>query len=782
MGSPGAQVECGAGFEPGHHVTGCIALVLSLLALVAFALEDLLFALFGRRKRVVNGAPRRHAASIVIPNWNGRDLLEKFLPSVLAATLEDPENEVIVVDNASTDGSVAVLHERFPAVRVLSLDRNLGFGGGSNEGFRAARNEIVVLINNDMRVEPDFLAPLLEPFGDPLVFAVSCQIFFADSTKRREETGLTQTWWEKGRLRAGHRVDPAITVPFPCAYAGGGSSAFDRRKFLELGGFDQLFRPFYYEDTDLGHRAWKRGWKVLYQPRSIVHHVHRGTVGKTHSADFIQGVVKKNAVLFAWKNVHSWKMLLTQVRAASGSARAFRQLPEALRARWRAKSLAVVSDAEVFRRQRGGWFRDRFQAGDEPVPDKLRVLFLAPYPIEPATHGGAVFMNATLRSIASLAEIHLIGFVEKPEEIKAHASLSERCASAEFFVRDIVPPKKPWTLVPHAIREFTDNEFAWAVDRTVYLKKVDIVQIDYTVLGHYAAAYRYVPCILFEHDVFFQSLWRGMRAGRFSYSGIIEYLRMLRYELRLWKRVARVQVCSAVNANYVLSYAPELHKRIDTNLRAVIDTTKYRVADALREPKTMLFIGSFRHTPNVDALNWFADRVLPSVLAAEPEAELVVIGSDLPASLNRLKERRGIEMLGFVADIRAALERYSVFVCPILSGSGIRVKLLEAFASGIPVVSTRVGAEGLAWISGEICEIADSPDDFAAAILCLFSDCGYAAVLAARAREMVIKQHGAAETAHRLEAAYRTEVMRRRSPRPEPETAASRSHVAYGEK
>ena len=117
-----------------------------------------------------------------------------------------------------------------------------------------------------------------------LVFAVSCQIFFSDPARLREETGLTQAWWQGGHLRVRHREDQAIEDAYPCFYAGGGSSAFDRRKFLELGGFDALLHPFYLEDTDLGFMAWKRGWKVLYQPRSIVFHEHRGTIGKKFSA------------------------------------------------------------------------------------------------------------------------------------------------------------------------------------------------------------------------------------------------------------------------------------------------------------------------------------------------------------------------------------------------------------------------------------------------------------------------------------------------------------------
>src|SRR5215831_6832352 len=112
------------------------------------------------------------AISVVIPNWNGRDLLANYLPSVIEAVRTLPRGEIIVVDNGSADGSVEFLRQTFPELRVLALAENLGFGGGSNAGFRAAQHDIVVLLNNDMRVAPDFLRPLLDTFMDEKVFAV----------------------------------------------------------------------------------------------------------------------------------------------------------------------------------------------------------------------------------------------------------------------------------------------------------------------------------------------------------------------------------------------------------------------------------------------------------------------------------------------------------------------------------------------------------------------------------------------------------------------------------
>jgi GT2 family glycosyltransferase/glycosyltransferase involved in cell wall biosynthesis len=764
--------------------------VLLLLSAIALAACDVCFALFGRRKRVevVPQAPSRQSATVVIPNWNGRDLLEKFLPSVVEALAGNEDNEIMVVDNASSDGSAEYVQKFFPQVRVLAQTANLGFGGGSNAGLRAAKNRIVILLNNDMRVEPDFLAPLLEPFSDPLVFSVSCQIFFSDPARRREETGLSEVWWEAGRVRASHRDDPSIHVPFPCAYPGGGSSAFDRDKFLELGGFDELLRPFYYEDTDIGLMAWKRGWKLLYQPASIVFHEHRGTIGKKFSPHYIEGVLKKNIVLYCWKNIHQWDMLAahftrcftSSIRAATGGqaegrytatglARAFLQLPEAILARWRARSLAAVDDAEAFRRPLGGYYRDRFDASQSPVPDRLNVLFASPYPIEPPVHGGAVFMKQTLAELAGIANVHLVCYLDRPEEIELQKPLTDSCATAQYMLRSFLPPEKPATLLPHAVREFYHRDFAWLIHKTIFLERIDAVQLEYTILGQFAGEYKHIPCFLFEHDIFFQSLWRGLgswSSPRQRALALLEYIRMLRYELQLLGKMTRVQTCSLENTKYLLGFEPALQSRIDSGLRSGIDTKRYRYVSGGREPDTMLFVGSFQHVPNLQALNWFANEVLPRILAQRPSAMFVVVGSNLPESLSYLGKHSNVRLTGRVPDIREPLEQYAVFVCPILSGSGVRVKLLEAFAAGIPVVSTTIGAEGLSTEPGDICELADSPKDFADSTVKLLSGQEYASGMALRARQMVVRDRDAEKATRRLVETYRQELLRMRPQAP----------------
>jgi GT2 family glycosyltransferase/glycosyltransferase involved in cell wall biosynthesis len=740
---------------------------------------DIFWVLTGRRRPPVNRMPEASAASVVIPNWNGRDLLEMYLPSVVEAMAGNPANEIIVVDNGSTDGSPEFLRWHFPQVTVLPLAENRGFGGGSNAGFRAARNDIVVLLNSDMRVDAGFLAPLLAGFTSPEVFAVACQIYLSDPAKRREETGLTEGWWEHGKLLVSHREDARVDTPFPCFYAGGGSSAFDRAKFLDLGGFDELLAPFYLEDTDLGFLAWKRGWKVLYQPASVVFHEHRGTIGRKFSHSYVNAVLKKNYLLFAWKNIHEFPRFLGSFLSAwrgalaasiagdlplranlAGIWRAFLQTPGAARSRWRARQLAQITDTEAFARPRGSHFHDRFgRPRDAGKP--MRVLFVSPYPVLPTMHGGAVFMYEALRELSKRCEVHALILLDETSQAEANRQLERICASVEVMRR---PNNSSFASPsPHAVDEFASRDVRWLIDRMAYQHRVDIIQIEYTPMGQYIEPYRRLVTALFEHDVYFQSVARTAhyldRLARLK--ARVEYLRALRYELNLLSRCDLVQVCTDQNRDYLLQFSPAMATRVHSGQRACIDARSYTYPGGPRRPFSLLFVGSSRHAPNRIAVEWFVGKVFPYVIAACPRAHLSLVGFD-PLAHPNLALHPQIEVTGPVENVKDLLASFALFICPILSGSGVRVKLLEAFAAGIPVVSTTVGAEGLASPGNPVCALADDPLDFARKVVELLNDPEPALALAARARAEVERNWDSAAVIARLERSYR-EALEHRS-------------------
>lgn len=135
-----------------------------------------------------------------------------------------------------------------------------------------------------------------------------------------------------------------------------------------------------------------------------------------------------------------------------------------------------------------------------------------------------------------------------------------------------------------------------------------------------------------------------------------------------------------------------------------------------------VFVGGFRHPPNEDGIIWFTEKVWPIVRAAEPDAILTIIGSNATPTVERLGEKEGVQLLGYVPETDPYLDRAAISVAPLRYGAGMKGKVCEAMASGLPVVTTSVGAQGLDAVSGEHMEIADDADQFAESVIRLFRD------------------------------------------------------------
>jgi GT2 family glycosyltransferase len=249
--------------------------------------------------------------SILITNYNGVDNLRFCLPGVLqAAAHQGLVDEVLVVDDCSTDGSVEYLKANHPEVRVLPLTERSSFLGAANAGFAAAKNRFVALLSSDMVPAQDFLVPLLPHFRDPDVFAVSTALRGPTGDL---ESGRTIGLFAFGTifpLNSAKRYRPfgALVrgrddVPAPSFFTGG-NALYDREKFQALGGFDPLYHPFYWEDCDLCFRAWKRGWRIVNEPAAVVtHHQKMGAIKKNFDRGYIREIRTRNRFLFLWKNL-----------------------------------------------------------------------------------------------------------------------------------------------------------------------------------------------------------------------------------------------------------------------------------------------------------------------------------------------------------------------------------------------------------------------------------------------------------------------------------------------
>ena len=264
--------------------------------------------------------------SIVIPTWNGRRLLERFLPSVVAAATSYARTtgasvEIVVVDDGGTDDSVAWVTGQSRSwavpVRVLALEANLGFGAACNRGVSAAAHPLVLLLNNDVALDASAIAPLADRFAgmdrSSQLFAVHCRVLDFDTNV---EAGTGQLGgFRRGFIRVhdSYVTRGANAHAWPSMFAGGGSSMIDRTRFLELGGFDTLFAPFYLEDVELSYRAWKRGLTVGYEPESLARHRFSSTIRDRSSEAEVRRISQRNRLFLHWIHLHDRSWFLQHV-------------------------------------------------------------------------------------------------------------------------------------------------------------------------------------------------------------------------------------------------------------------------------------------------------------------------------------------------------------------------------------------------------------------------------------------------------------------------------------
>lgn len=225
---------------------------------------------------------------VLIPSYNGRSLLAKHLPDIIS--FSGKETLITVVDDGSRDDTREFLKEKFPKVRCLYQPKNLGFTKSVNFGFKEAKSDLVVLLNNDVSPKKDYLSPVFKHFENELTFAVTLN-----------ET--TSSWPQvsfRGKLQYFRGEDK--TKPRYSAWASGGSAVFSRGLWERLGGFDEVYSPGYWEDIDIGWRAWKAGYFIVWEPEAKVEHQHESTFGVLDK-NFINRLKERNELIFTWKNI-----------------------------------------------------------------------------------------------------------------------------------------------------------------------------------------------------------------------------------------------------------------------------------------------------------------------------------------------------------------------------------------------------------------------------------------------------------------------------------------------
>ncbi len=391
---------------------------------------------------------------------------------------------------------------------------------------------------------------------------------------------------------------------------------------------------------------------------------------------------------------------------------------------------------------------------------RRRVAVVTPYLPFPLSHGGAIRIFNLLRESAAGADIHLFAFAEKesPREVEP---LLQFCAQVVLVDAPRWDPPPALSLTPREARKFDSAAMQEAIAVAVCDQQIPIVQIEFTQLAHLGRGLN-ARAILVEHDVTFD-LHRQQRQRARGWNKLgarIEEVRWRRYELGHARRFDRVVVMSSEDKHRLTreGIAPERIAIVENG----VDLERLRPAppDPLAVPE-ILFIGSFRHFPNVLGYRFLVERVWPILRQARPDLRLTVVAGPDPSYYWRRHTGEplpppepGVDRLAFVEDVRPLYERATLVVVPLVVSAGTNLKVLEALAMGRAVVSTAVGVAGLGLTSGQNVMLADTAAGFAAATLNLLVDTAARQQIAARGRAFVEARYGWPALAKKLVAVW----------------------------
>jgi glycosyltransferase involved in cell wall biosynthesis len=366
----------------------------------------------------------------------------------------------------------------------------------------------------------------------------------------------------------------------------------------------------------------------------------------------------------------------------------------------------------------------------EPVApsQRPRILVVSPFSIHPVIHGGAVRISNLIRRMARTCDVSLLvlgGGTDDPGHRRAYAGLCEHVFIHRVPDRgDAIPD--PWGLLPPAPRRLSHPSVADRISALVDAHDFDIVQLEFAELGTHVRRLDGARTILTEHDIAFktQRRQRALNIGRrFDAvdsvgSGPADGRRQEHFEIGACEAADQVHCMSDDDRDFLaLRLSRSDHLRVIPN---GVDTEVYRRGPAA-DRRGVLFLGSFPHLPNLDAFEYLIDEVWPAIRERQPDSFVTVAGARPPDRVLARDGRDGLHVVGEVDEAAPLYREHRVLVVPLRAGSGTRLKIIEALASGLPVVSTTIGAEGLVLSDPPEITIADDPKTMADEVAALLT-------------------------------------------------------------
>jgi GT2 family glycosyltransferase len=244
---------------------------------------------------------RNPSLSVIIPNYNGKHLLKRNLPSVLEALNNSGCNfEIIVVDDFSKDDSIDFIKRYYPSIILIECTVNGGFAKACNKGLDIAKHELILYLNSDIQLIPNYFDGLFAYFDKPDTFGVMSKIIGLEG-----ETQDTARLYSRNGVKIKANTFFHVKKPgfwTPTAYLSGANALVNAKKMkeiggFEIGGFDEIFSPFYYEDFELGLRAWRLGWKCYYHHNTYCIHDHSSTTKNYKTANWVKSIFFRNRLM-----------------------------------------------------------------------------------------------------------------------------------------------------------------------------------------------------------------------------------------------------------------------------------------------------------------------------------------------------------------------------------------------------------------------------------------------------------------------------------------------------
>lgn len=619
-------------------------------------------------------APARFAApapgvTVLIPERANAALLGECLQSLerALAKIDEPVQALVVV-NGSPRSDYAQLEAMHPRVEWIFDERPLGFSGAVRRGLKSARHGWVYLLNNDMCLDPDALVEVLR-WRAPSVFAIASQIFFKDTSRRREETGWGAFRMKLGLIEPYHRdLDDQRTVR-GAPYAGGGASLFQRDALARIMGRSDPYSPFYWEDAEWGARAHRLGYDILFCPASKATHVHRATVAKLYSEKEVERVFRRNWLLFQIRNPLPYGDGMALLRAvASSEARTLLELavrgPSTFWARWTALRDPFDATLLPFATE------SRFLIPPDPADRRPVLLVATPYAIEPPSHGGAIRLRALLDVLTSEFRVVVASDEENAYGAAGSEALARLCALHAVGWRRDLPLDGDVRLA--RIASHSRPLFGELLRKRIGADRPALVEANFIELaGLEQHARDGVRWSLHLHDVLLSE--DASPADRFERS--------------LIARHDAVVVCSEEDARLVR------HPRV----RIVPNCARPRQQPW--RPSTgrqLLFLGPFRYRPNLEGIAAFLQRAYPILLGQVPDLAIDVLGGDDTKAAAGMDcfAQKGVRLHGYVRDPSTFLENCAATINPLRGIRGSSIKLIESLAAGRICVSTVEGARG----------------------------------------------------------------------------------------